>query len=91
MTASSVEQVFLESKGGGIDVLLVLEDEAGARTRERLPLPARDLELATRQAARYLNGRGVRAARKVRLRVAGGGDLYDDARLLKLFLDELAR
>ena len=91
MTPRTVEQVFLESKGGGVSVLLVLEDEAGARTRERLPLPAQDFETATRQAGRHLNLRGVRAARKVRLRTSSGGELSDDQDLLKLFLEELGR
>ncbi|HEX7003453.1 MAG TPA: hypothetical protein VF168_04625 [Trueperaceae bacterium] len=89
MTPRTVEQVFLENKGGGINVLLVLEDEAGGRSRERLPLSARDLESAVRQSARHLAQRGVRPARRVRLRVAGGGELRDDSELLRLFLDEL--
>jgi hypothetical protein len=90
VTPRFVEQVFLESKSGGTEVLLVLENEAGARTRERLPLPVRDHDEAARQAARRLASRGVVAARKVRLRVTRGGDLRDDPELLKLFLAELA-
>ena len=91
VTPRTVEQVFLESKGGGTSILLVLEDEAGGRTRERLPLSARDRETAVRQAARYLAQRGVRPARKVRLRTAGGGELRDDPELLRMFLEALAR
>ena len=89
MTPRAVEQVFLEPKGGGIEVLLVLEDEAGSRTRERLPLPGNDLTAVTRQVARQLANRGVKPARKVRLRVSQRGDLRDDPVLLQLFLDEL--
>src|SRR5690625_7392854 len=35
VTPSSVEQGFLERRGGSTPVLLVLEDPAGARTRDR--------------------------------------------------------
>ena len=87
----SIEQVFIESKGGGTSVLLVLEDEAGGRTRERLPLAARDPEAALRQAARHLSQRGIQPARRVRLRVESGGELHDDHDLLRLFLEELQR
>jgi hypothetical protein len=86
-----VEQVFLSPRGGGVEVLLVLEDEAGARTRERLPLATADLQHAAGQAARQLARRGVRAARLVRLRVGRGDRLRDDAQLLELFLAELER
>lgn len=89
MTPRAVEQIFLEPKGGGIEVLLVLEDEAGARTRERLPLPGNDLSAVTRLVALRLANRGVKPARRVRLRVAQGSDLRDDPKLLKLFLEEL--
>jgi hypothetical protein len=89
VTPRFVEQVFLESKSGGTEVLLVLENEAGARTRERLPLPTRDHADAARQAGRRLAARGVAPARKVRLRVTSGGELRDDPMLLRLFLDEL--
>jgi hypothetical protein len=90
MTPRFVEQIFLASKAGGTEVLLVLEDEAGARTRERLPLPVRDLADAARQAARRLASRGVVPARQVRLRVTRGGELRDDPGLLRLFLAELS-
>lgn len=89
MTPRSVEQVFLEPKGGGVAVLLVLEDEAGARTRERLPLTGNDLSVITRQVARQLSNRGVKPSRKVRLRVTRGGTLRDDPNLLRLFLEAL--
>ncbi|MEX2536950.1 MAG: hypothetical protein WD273_15240 [Trueperaceae bacterium] len=91
MTPRAVEQVFLEPKGGGIEVLLVLEDEAGGRTREHLPLPLNDLKAAIRQVARQLTYRGIKPARKVRLRVGRGDELRDDGELLRLFLEELGR
>jgi hypothetical protein len=89
VTPRFVEQVFLESKSGGTEVLLVLENDAGARTRERLPLPVRDHADAARQAGRRLAARGVAPARQVRLRVTRGGELRDDPELLRLFLAEL--
>lgn len=87
MTPTSVEQIFLEPKGGGIEVLLVLENQAGARTRERAPLPTQDARKATELLARRLAYRGVQPARLVRLRVAG----RDDPALLELFLRVLER
>lgn len=90
MRPSAVEQVFLERKHGGTEVLLVLEDPAGGRTREKLPLPIRDLEQAVLQVGRRLAQRGVGAAGKVRLRVGSEGRLRDDPQLLRLFLAELA-
>lgn len=91
VTPNAVEQVFLERRGGRVEVLLVLEDDAGGRSRERLPLPTSDLSEATRWTARRLAQRGIRPARKLRLRVAGGDDLRDDEVLLDLFLTELRR
>lgn len=90
MTPRFVEQVFLSKSGGGSEVLLVLEDEAGGRSRQRLPLPDSTLSEAARIAARQLARRGVTAAAKIRLRVGSGQELRDDADLLSLFLAELA-
>lgn len=89
MTPSSVEQVFLERRGGSTQVLLVLEDPAGARTRDRLVVASPDLTVAVKQAARLLAHRGIGPAGKVRLRVSTKQGLEDDAGLLALFLDEL--
>jgi hypothetical protein len=86
MTPRRVEQVFLERKAGAVEVLLVLEDEAGGRTRERFPVPTVELAEAARSSARRLARRGVGPARRVRLRVARQGEMYDDELLLDLFL-----
>lgn len=89
MRPSMVEQVFVERRGGVTLVLLVLEDAAGGRTRERIPLPVTDPAVAVRQAARQLAHRGIGPARRVRLRAGKGDSLVDDARLRELFLAEL--
>lgn len=90
MTPRFIEQVFLTRKGGGVEALLVLEDAAGARSRERFPVSTtRDLGDAARRVARSLAQRGVRPARKVRLRVGRGEELLDAPELLGLFLAEL--
>src|SRR5690625_190888 len=89
VTPAIVEQVFLTRKGGATEVLFVLEDAAGGRTRDRLTVASLDDELAVRQAARLLAYRGVVAGEKVRLRVSRGDELIDDGALLALFLDEL--
>lgn len=65
----------------------MLENRAGARTREKLPLPTIDVRTAAETVAKRLAYRGVLPARKVRLRVAG----RDDPDLLALFLEVLAR
>lgn len=90
LTPRFIEQVFLTPKAGGVEALLVLEDEAGARTRERLPISSTsDFSEAARLLARTLYRRGVRAARRVRLRVGRGDGLRDAPELLSVFLREL--
>ncbi|MEX2542843.1 MAG: hypothetical protein WD314_13625 [Trueperaceae bacterium] len=89
MTPRFVEQVFLSRNAGAVEALLVLEDEAGARSRERFPIStASDFGDAARWLARMLARRGVRPARKVRLRVGQGEQLRDAPELLGLFLAE---
>jgi hypothetical protein len=86
MTPRRVEQIFLERKGGVVEVLLVLEDDAGGRTRERFPVPTVELAEAIRLSAQRLARRGVGPTRRVRLRVVRQGEMYDDGVLLDLFL-----
>lgn len=69
---------------------LVLEDEAGARTRERLPLPVSEPRTALRQAAVQLAARGVAPSRRLRLRVSRGGELRDDEELREYFAAALS-
>lgn len=82
----SVEQVFVRPSGAQLEVMMVIENPAGARFRERFTLPGRDHAQAVRSAARYLARRGqVTGTRRLRLRVERSGDLQDDSKLLELF------
>lgn len=82
----SVEQVFVRPAGSQLEVMMVIENPAGARFRERFTLQGRDRSEAVRRAARYLAYRGqVSGTRRLRLRVEDGDGLRDDAKLRKLF------
>lgn len=82
----SVEQVFVRPSGGQLEVLMVIENPAGARFRERFTLAGRDRREAVRRAARYLAYRGqVTGTRRLRLRIEEGGELRDDPDLLVVF------
>lgn len=88
----SVEQVFVRPAGGQLEVLMVIENPAGARFRERFTLAGRDRGEAVRRAARYLAYRGqVTGARRLRLRVEEGGELRDDEDLRDVFAAALNR
>lgn len=79
---SELDQVFLRPRGATVEALVVLDAETGARTRETLVLPSRDLHDAVRMLARALVRRpGFTGARRCRLRVEHGGRLRDDLRL----------
>jgi hypothetical protein len=85
--AERLEQVFVGRRAGRIELRLVLEDAAGARTRTTLHAPGADPLEAVRWAGRALARAGeVRDLSRLRLRVERGGELVDDARLA----DELA-
>lgn len=91
-----LEQLFLTPSGPGTELLLVLENPAGARTRERLLFPTRDVSDIVRRLAAHLARRGdVTDVSGVRVRRRVGGDLRDEPdlgrRLLAAFdraLDE---
>lgn len=89
MRADAVEQIFLRRVAGRIELLLVLESPSGSRERERLRTPAATPSEAVRFAAVHLARRGVRPARRVRLRVDRGGALADDVALRDAFLEAL--
>jgi hypothetical protein len=85
-----LEQIFLRLRGGLMEVLLVLEDISGARTRETLKFPTRNGVETVRRLAKHLATRGdVDALKKLRLRVEERGELKDDEPLRRLFLSEL--
>lgn len=85
--AYRLEQVFLRSRGGQLELLLVLETLAGARLRETLRFPTRDARAAVRQAAKHLARRGeVEDLSRLRLRVERGGRLTDDDGLRREFV-----
>ncbi len=85
-----LEQIFLRLRGGLMEVLLVLEDMSGARTRETLKFPTRNgVETVTRLAKHLANRGNVTELKKLRLRVEERGELKDDEPLRRLFLSEL--
>ncbi|MGL4611658.1 MAG: hypothetical protein ACRCYY_18600 [Trueperaceae bacterium] len=84
-----LEQIFLRLRGGLMEVLLVLEDISGARTRETLKFSTRNGVETVRRLAKHLANRGdVDALKKLRLRVEERGELKDDEALRRLFLSE---
>jgi hypothetical protein len=92
MTERHLDQLFLRPSGGGLEVLMVFESLAGARTRERLPLSVRDPERAVGMIARHLAQRPERTSvTGVRLRVERGGELRDDRKLAARLVAALRR
>jgi hypothetical protein len=89
MVSYGLEQVFLRLRGGLMEVLIVLEDISGARTRETLKFPTRNGVETVRRLAKHLATRGdVNDMKKLRLRVEERGELKDDEPLRRLFLSE---
>lgn len=85
----TVDQVFLRLRGGQSEVLLVLENIAGARQRETLTYPTRNSIEAIRRAAKQLAFRGsITDVSKLRFRREEKGELKDDAELKRLFISE---
>ncbi len=78
-TGLEVEQLFVRRRGGRLAVLAVLEDPAGARTREETMPPAHDADGAVVTLARHLARRGdVVGAPRLRVRIErANGDLED--------------
>ncbi len=88
MQADSLEQLFVRPRAGGLELLLVLESEAGDRQRVTLQPPSTkdgsaagggdDAELmATEHVARWLVRRGYSLAPRLRVRRESGGVLAD--------------
>lgn len=85
----SVQQIFLQLRGGHFEVLLVLENLAGATYRETLRFPTRNTVEVIRQVAKQLAYRGtVTEVDNLRLRVETRGELRDDSALRRLFISE---
>lgn len=73
-----LEQVFVRRRAGRVQVDLVLEDPAGGRHRETLPLPYDDAMLAMEALGRILARRGdVVDAPRLRVREETSGGLVD--------------
>ena len=68
----------------------MLENPAGARTRETLPTPMRTPDEGVQFAARSLARRGLLPTARLRLRIEREGELADDGRLRDLFLTTMA-
>lgn len=72
-----------------MEVLLVLENPAGARHRETLSFPTRNTVDVVRRAGKHLAYRGdVEKVKGVRLRVETSGQLKDDFSLQRMFVGE---
>ncbi len=92
MPQYTVDQVFLQLRGGQLELLLVLENIAGARHRETLTFPTRNTIEAVKRAAKHLAYRGdVTSVNGARLRREQRGILKDDASLQRMFINEFAR
>lgn len=89
MPQYTVDQVFLQLRGGRLELLLVLENSAGARHRETLTFPTRNTTEAVQRAAKHLAYRGdVSSVSGARLRREQRGELKDDPSLQRLFVSE---
>lgn len=83
-----LEQLFVRRRGGRIELLLVLEDPAGGRHRERLLLPYAEPRAAVEALGRILARRGDVAGRlSPRVREERGGTLVDRPAWAEAFLD----
>ncbi len=92
MPEYTVDQVFLQLRGGRLELLLVLENFAGARHRETLTFPTRNSVEAVTRAAKHLAHRGdITSVKGARLRREQRGELKDDASLQRMFINEFAR
>lgn len=91
MRADRLEQLFVRRRGGGTELLLVLESEAGARQRVTLQAPPSADELAAIAfLARWLDRSGAAPAPRLRVRRERGGELADAPELRSALLRELA-
>ncbi len=96
MRVDRLEQVFITPRGGRVELLLVLESEAGARERVTLTSPTPGVSgaaelAAARFLARWLWQQDGELARLVRVRRHRGGDLEDAAEVRDELLRELER
>jgi len=94
--ADRLEQVFLTPKGGRLEVLLVLESEAGGRERVTLLAPRAGVGsaaevAAARFVARWLWQRGGGPAQLLRVRSNRGAALADAPAAREALLGELDR
>ena len=96
MRPVDLEQVFVGRVGGRVELKLMLQDAVGRRTRPIHLAPTGDEREAVAWLGRALARDGaIRSVRKLRLRVARGATLQDDAALAtalqKAFAAERAR
>lgn len=89
LSTYALEQLFLRLRGGQMEVLMVLENPAGARHRETLTFPTRNTVETARRTAKHLVQKGqVTNVAKVRVRREERGELKDDDALRRLFISE---
>ena len=83
-----LEQLFVRRRGGRIELLLVLEDPAGGRHREIVPLPHADPSAAVTALGRLLARRGdVVDAPRLRIREERARTLIERPDLVPVFLE----
>ena len=90
MRADRLEQLFVKRKGGGYELLLVLESAAGRRERVTLTAPpavATSERAAVEYLVRWARGRGIVLADMLRVRREAGGELTDVPELRQLLLN----
>lgn len=78
-------------RGGKLELLLVLENMAGARLRETFSYSTRNSIDAVKRVAKQLAYRGdVATVKNARFRREERGELKDDAELRRIFISEFA-
>lgn len=90
MRANRLEQLFVKRRGGGFELLLVLESTAGRRERVTVIVPPAvggSERAAVEYLIRWARGRGIRLADLVRVRREAGGELTDAPELRRLLLE----
>ena len=90
LSTYSVDQVFVRLRGGQLELLLVLENAAGARHRETLTFPTQNTIEGVRRGAKHLAYRGdIESVDGVRLRLEKrGGELKDEPSLKRIFIND---
>lgn len=89
MTEYDLAQVFMKKTKGQMEILLVIENVAGARHREKMLVDTQDYAKAVKVLAKRLYYRGnIVDVSDARLRLEQNQILKDNKALLNLLIDE---